>query len=90
VQEGWFVDLAPYGYRNVRKDGRGVIQIDPEVAANVKRIFHLYAYENRECVVFGASLPYSRRSCLIRRTHDSGNFESERHLARAASSVARP
>jgi site-specific DNA recombinase len=46
VQEGWFVGLAPYGYRNVRKDGRGIIEIDPEAAANVKRIFHLYAYEN--------------------------------------------
>jgi site-specific DNA recombinase len=46
VKEGWFIGLAPYGYRNVRKDGRGIIEIDPEAAANVKRIFHLYAYEN--------------------------------------------
>ncbi len=46
VQEGWFVGLAPYGYRNVRKDGRGVIEIDLEASANVKRIFHLYAYGN--------------------------------------------
>lgn len=46
VQEGWFVGLAPYGYRNVRKDGRGVIEIEPQAAANVKRIFHLYAYDN--------------------------------------------
>jgi site-specific DNA recombinase len=38
VQEGWFVGLAPYGYRNIRKDGRGVIEVDPEAAANVKRI----------------------------------------------------
>ncbi len=46
VKEGWFVGLAPYGYRNARKDGRGIIEVDPEPAANVKRIFHLYAYEN--------------------------------------------
>jgi site-specific DNA recombinase len=46
VQEGWFVGLAPYGYRNVRKDGRGIVEIDEQSAANVKRIFHLYAYEN--------------------------------------------
>ena len=46
VQEGWFVGLAPYGYRNIRKDGRGVIEVDTEAAANVKRIFNLYAYEN--------------------------------------------
>ena len=46
VKEGWFIGLAPYGYRNVRKDGRGIIEIDPQAAANVKRIFHLHAYEN--------------------------------------------
>lgn len=46
VKEGWFMGLAPYGYRNVRKDGRGVVEVDSEAAANVKRIFHLYAYEN--------------------------------------------
>ena len=46
VKEGWFVGLAPYGDRNARKDGWGVIEVDPDPAANVKRIFHLYAYEN--------------------------------------------
>ncbi len=46
VKEGWFVSLAPYGYCNVRKEGRGIVEIDPQPAANVKRIFHLYAYEN--------------------------------------------
>jgi DNA invertase Pin-like site-specific DNA recombinase len=46
VQEGWFIGLAPYGYRNVRKDGRGIVEIEPQEAANVKRIFHLYAFEN--------------------------------------------
>src|SRR5262249_3682068 len=45
VQEGWFVGHAPYGYKNIRKDGRGVVTIDPLPAANVKRIFHLFAYE---------------------------------------------
>jgi len=46
VREGWFVGLAPYGYRNVRKDGRGIVEVDPQQAQNVRRIFHLYAYEN--------------------------------------------
>ncbi len=46
VQEGWFVTRGPYGYRNIRKDGRGMVEIDPVQAANVRRIFHLYAYEN--------------------------------------------
>ena len=41
VREGWFIGLAPYGYRNVRKDGRGVVEADPREAANVRRIFHL-------------------------------------------------
>ena len=29
VKEGWFVGHAPYGYRNVRIDGRGIVEIDP-------------------------------------------------------------
>jgi site-specific DNA recombinase len=45
VQEGWFLGKAPYGYRNIRKDGRGLIEIDPEPAENVRRIFNLFAYE---------------------------------------------
>jgi DNA invertase Pin-like site-specific DNA recombinase len=46
VKEGWFVGLAPYGYRNARKEGRGIVEIDPVAAENVRRIFNLYAYEN--------------------------------------------
>lgn len=45
VQEGWFLGKAPYGYRNIRKDGRGLVEIDPEAADNVRRMFHLFAYE---------------------------------------------
>ena len=45
VQEGWFVGKAPYGYRNVRREGRCVTEVDPPAAENVKRIYHLYAYE---------------------------------------------
>ena len=26
VQEGWFLGKAPYGYRNIRRDGRGLIE----------------------------------------------------------------
>ena len=75
VQEGWFVSRGPYGYRNVRKDGRGMIEIDPQAAANVRRIFHLYAYENltldglverinAEGLVFRASQPKFPRSTV--------------------------
>ncbi len=45
VQEGWFVGKAPYGYRNVRKDGRSLVEIDSEAADNVRRMFHLFAFE---------------------------------------------
>lgn len=45
VQEGWFVGKAPYGYRNIRKDGRGVIEFDPLPAENVRRMYHLFAFE---------------------------------------------
>jgi DNA invertase Pin-like site-specific DNA recombinase len=44
VQNGLFVGKAPFGYRNVRIDGRSMVEIDPESAAKVKRIFDLYAY----------------------------------------------
>jgi site-specific DNA recombinase len=46
VKEGWFVGKAPYGYRNVRKEGRGMVEIDPVPAENIHRIFHLFAYGN--------------------------------------------
>ncbi len=45
VQEGWFLGKAPYGYRNVRRDGRGLIELDPVAAENVRRMFKLFAYE---------------------------------------------
>src|SRR5205085_3416538 len=37
-QEGWFIGKAPYGYRNVRRNGRGVIETDPAAGPNVTRI----------------------------------------------------
>jgi site-specific DNA recombinase len=43
AQEGWFVGMAPYGYRNVRRGGRGLVEVDPVPAANVRRIFKLFA-----------------------------------------------
>jgi DNA invertase Pin-like site-specific DNA recombinase len=45
VQEGWFVGHTPYGYRNVRRDGRSVVVIDESRAKVVRRIFQLFAYE---------------------------------------------
>jgi site-specific DNA recombinase len=46
IREGWFVGKAPYGYRNVRKNGRGIVEIDPVAGPHVRRIFELFAYHN--------------------------------------------
>jgi site-specific DNA recombinase len=45
VQEGWFVGHTPYGYRNVRRNGRGVVELHLDRAKVVRRIFQLFAYE---------------------------------------------
>ena len=46
VQAGLFAGLAPYGYRNVRLDGRSLVQVDDEQAKKVRYIFDLYAHQN--------------------------------------------
>lgn len=46
VQEGLFPGKAPYGYRNVRVNGRSIVEVDQAAATNVRRLFQLYAYEN--------------------------------------------
>ncbi|MBX3412571.1 MAG: recombinase family protein [Pirellulales bacterium] len=46
VEEGWFIGKAPFGYKNVRREGRGIVEVDPENAPKVKRIFELYAFHN--------------------------------------------
>ncbi len=46
VREGWFPTVPPYGYVSVRENGRSTVRIEPAEAENVKRIFHLYAFEN--------------------------------------------
>ncbi|MGC8561529.1 MAG: recombinase family protein, partial [Phycisphaerae bacterium] len=46
VQSGLFCGAAPYGYRNIRIDGRGLIKVDDQQAEKVKRLFQMYAYEN--------------------------------------------
>ena len=44
VQEGLFVGKAPYGYQNVRGDGRSLVEVHPEHGFKILRIFELYAY----------------------------------------------
>ena len=43
VQAGLFVGKAPYGYRNVRIDGKSLVELHPENAPKVKQLFELYA-----------------------------------------------
>ncbi len=75
VQEGWFVSKAPYGYRNMRENGRSTIIVDKRESAIVRKIFQLFAYEpltldgvvqrlRDEHVVFRESTPQFHRSTV--------------------------
>jgi site-specific DNA recombinase len=46
VESGLFPSRPPFGYRNVRIDGRSIIQVHPENAAKIRRIFELYGYHS--------------------------------------------
>lgn len=46
VEAGLFLGLAPYGYKNVRIDMRGLIEVQIEEAKRVHRMFQMYAHEN--------------------------------------------
>ncbi len=65
IREGWFVGKAPYGYRNVRRNGRGVVEIDPDAGPNVRRIFELFAYHNLTLDSLAAKLAEDK--CIFRR-----------------------
>lgn len=43
VREGWFANVAPYGYKNVREDGRGHVVTHERNGPNVTRLFELFA-----------------------------------------------
>ena len=45
VNEGLFVGKAPYGYLNIRCEGRSLVEIDPQHGSKIPRIFDLYAYD---------------------------------------------
>lgn len=75
VQSGFFVAKAPFGYRNLRIDGRGIVEVHPENGPKVKRIFELYAHHghtldtlvealHREGTIFSPSIPRFARSKL--------------------------
>jgi len=75
VKTGLFVGTAPYGYLNVRIEGRGLVDVSPENGPKIQRVFHLYAYENHtldsligklaaEGIFYLPSMPRWNRSTL--------------------------
>jgi site-specific DNA recombinase len=71
------VGSVPFGYRNVRKDGRRVVEVDPIDSPKVKRIYDFYAYRGctldslqqrlaDEGIVYTDSTPRFQRSQLHR------------------------
>ena len=45
VSIGWFPARCPYGYRNIRTNGRATAEVHPENSPKVQRAFELRAYE---------------------------------------------
>jgi len=56
VQSGLFVSKSPFGYRNIRINGRSIVEINEENAAVVRRAFELYAYHNHTLDTLGDAL----------------------------------
>lgn len=46
VESGLFPSRPPYGYPNVRIDGRSIVEVHPENARTIRRIFELYGYHS--------------------------------------------
>jgi hypothetical protein len=76
-----FVGLAPYGYRNVRREGRGQVEVHPENGPKIRRLFLLFAYHGltldalverlkAEGIVYRPSTPIFPRSTLHAILHD--------------------
>ena len=56
VQEGWFPGKAPYGYCNVRINGKSIVEVDPDNGPKVQRVFQAFAYEHHTLDSLGAAL----------------------------------
>ena len=56
VESGLFPSRPPYGYRNVRIDGRSIVELHPENAITIRRIFELYGYHSHTLDTLGAAL----------------------------------
>ena len=64
VQEGLFPGNAPYGYSHIRVNGRRLIGTNETEAANVRRVFHLYAYGN--CTIDGVVKQFRKEGVIYR------------------------
>ena len=90
AQCGLFAAKPPYGYRNIRINGRSIIEIHPERAAVVRRAFELYAHHGhtvdtlREALVaegvsYSPSMPKFPRSKLHTLLTDRSYIGEIRH-----------
>ena len=75
VEEGLFPQKAPYGYRNIRVDKRGLVEVHPVNGTKVTKLFELYAYHHltldsllerlyKEGIPYSDSVPRFPRSKL--------------------------
>jgi site-specific DNA recombinase len=75
VEEGLFPQKAPYGYRNIRVEKRGLVEIHPVNGTKVTKLFELYAYHHltldsllerlyQEGIYYTDSMPRFTRSKL--------------------------
>ncbi|QGJ68646.1 Resolvase [Planctomycetales bacterium 10988] len=56
VESGLFPSRPPYGYRNVRIEGRSIVELHDENATKVLRIFELYGYHCHTLDTLGDAL----------------------------------
>ena len=67
VEAGLFPGMAPYGYRNVRHDGRSVVEVHPEHGEKIPRVFQMYAFGSHSLdslidALFAAGIVYKSSS----------------------------
>ncbi|RLS58304.1 MAG: recombinase family protein [Planctomycetota bacterium] len=90
VQSGLFVGKPPFGYRNIRINGRSIVEIHTENAAIVRRAFELYANHNHtvdtlvealftEGMLYSATMPKFTRSKLYTLLTDRAYIGEIRH-----------
>ena len=68
------------GYRNIRVDGRGIVEIDPENGEKIRCIYEWYAYHNMTLDdlarrLFDEGIYYTRDEAEIPNRHASLDFD---------------